>query len=302
MTYHAATGGLVIDDLHGPEPAFPIAAATRGSTRSVRQEAVARVVDAMRERLAEPLSLDEMARVAMFSPYHFHRVFRMVTGVPPSRFLTSLRMSEACRLLLTTKMRVTDVCFEVGFGSLGTFTTRFGRLVGAPPQHLRVLASRHARRSLAGLAADHEHADRHERGAVSGWIDTPSGEHCVAMLGLFTGEFPHGLPVACAVVRAPGPFSFGDVPDGSYIALAVGFPSEIGVVDAVLLNPDRLLVGTVAEPCVRPARDRSRLVALRLRPASLMDPPVVLAAPLLLAEHADAARRAARRRPAVAYA
>lgn len=303
MNECVASAGLVIDDLHGSEPALPMAIGMRGSTRFVRQEAVARVVDAMRDRVAEPLSLDEMARVAMFSPYHFHRVFRLVTGVPPARFLTSLRMSEACRLLITTQMRVTDVCFEVGFGSLGTFTTRFGRLVGAPPQHLRALASRYARRSLAELADERDESDHAQPGSVGGWVDTPLGEECVAMLGLFSGEFPHGLPIACSVVRAPGPFSFGAVPDGSYVALAVGFPLGIGVVDAVLIGPCDLLVGTRANPTVRRARDRANPIHLRLRRGSLVDPPIVLAAPLLLAEQTDAARRAAHGpRQAIAYA
>lgn len=257
----------------------------RATTRRSRRDAVERVIDTMQERVAEPLSLEEMARIAMFSPYHFHRMFRGMTGLPPAQFLSAIRMATACRLLLTTQMRVTEVCYEVGFGSLGTFTTRFGRLVGAPPQHLRCLAERHADRPLATLLAIRDGRSRAHPG-VTGWIDAPAGRSCIVMLGLFPGDCPQGLPIACAVVRAPGPFGFGSVAPGRYCVLAAGFPS-VTVVEAVLLERARLLVGAPAQPIT--CRPRLPVVVhVRLRNASIVDPPIVLAAPLLLAEQAGA--------------
>src|SRR4051812_16749660 len=88
-------------------------------------QAIQRVIVAMRQRLDEPPSLQEMAHIACFSQYYFDRLFRRVTGISPRRYMAALRMAEAKRLLLNTKLSVTDVCFELGYNSLGTFSASF---------------------------------------------------------------------------------------------------------------------------------------------------------------------------------
>jgi AraC family transcriptional regulator len=93
-------------------------------------EAVERVIVAMRERVDNTLPLYAMAEIAHLSPYHFARTFRQVTGIPPGEFLGNLRLQRAKELLLTTDLSASEVCFEVGYASLGTFTTRFTQLVG----------------------------------------------------------------------------------------------------------------------------------------------------------------------------
>ena len=109
-------------------------------TKRSHHRAVERVISAMRQRLDEEFSLQEMANVAFMSPFHFNRIFRQVTGVPPCQFMSALRLESARRLLLTTKLSVTEVCFEVGYSSLGTFTRRFTDLLGISPRSLRRLA------------------------------------------------------------------------------------------------------------------------------------------------------------------
>lgn len=236
--------------------------------------------------MADPLALEELARAALMSPYHFNRIFRLITGIPPGQFLTALRMAEAKRLLLTTPQRVTDVCFAVGFESLGTFTTRFGQLVGVAPQELRRLAERHGRRSVTYLAtADAGQSDRGDC-CVRGWVEPPPGEGCVTLVGLFDRAVPQGMPSACDVVaRTPGSFRVAGVGAGRHHVLAVGFPGAHTVLDAALLEPHKLIVGTLREP-IEVEADRAGDIRLRV----LMDapgtigPPIVLAAPLLAAE------------------
>src|ERR1044072_6247332 len=109
--------------------------ASRPDTIASHYRAVERVILAMRERLDEALTLEDLAEVAIISPFYFDRIFRQITGIPPCQFLSALRMEAAKRLLLTSSLSVTDVCFEVGYNSLGTFTTRFTQLVGLPPSH-----------------------------------------------------------------------------------------------------------------------------------------------------------------------
>jgi len=97
---------------------------------------VLRARDAIHARYAEPLRLDQLAREAALSPFHFLRIFREAFGQTPHQYLTRVRIEAAKRLLLADAP-VTDVCFEVGFQSLGSFSTLFARRVGAPPSAFR---------------------------------------------------------------------------------------------------------------------------------------------------------------------
>src|SRR5437763_15510695 len=74
----------------------------RRSTIAAHHEAVERVIRMMHHSLDEPLTLQEMSRIAYISPYHFNRIFRQITGIPPKQFLYALRVETAIRLLLTT--------------------------------------------------------------------------------------------------------------------------------------------------------------------------------------------------------
>ncbi|HUX85609.1 MAG TPA: AraC family transcriptional regulator, partial [Chloroflexota bacterium] len=109
----------------------------RASASIAHHAAVERVIHAMRQRLDEPLSLPEMAKIALFSPFHFDRIFHRITGSSPLKFLSALRMEAAIRLLLTSQLSVTDICFEVGYNSLGTFSTLFSQAIGISPVTLR---------------------------------------------------------------------------------------------------------------------------------------------------------------------
>ncbi len=97
---------------------------------------VLRARDAIHARYAEPLRLDQLAREAALSPFHFLRIFRSAFGETPHQYLTRVRIEAAKRLLLADAP-VTDVCFEVGFQSLGSFSALFARRVGAPPSAFR---------------------------------------------------------------------------------------------------------------------------------------------------------------------
>ena len=79
---------------------------------------------------AQPLSLNEIAGVAGLSKYHFLRLFRATYGITPMEYLSQRRIERAQDLLRTTNLTVTEVCFTVGFSSLGSFSSRFRRLVG----------------------------------------------------------------------------------------------------------------------------------------------------------------------------
>lgn len=96
-----------------------------------------RVRDRIDRDYAEPLDVETLARSAGFSAGHLSREFRAVYGESPYSYLMTRRIERAMVLLRRGGMSVTEACFAVGYGSLGTFTTRFTELVGVSPGRYR---------------------------------------------------------------------------------------------------------------------------------------------------------------------
>jgi transcriptional regulator GlxA family with amidase domain len=92
-----------------------------------------RARDLLRDCLGEPIALADAAAEADLSAWHFLRLFRHTFGETPHQFLTRLRIERAKDLLTVSGRSVTDICFDVGFSSLGSFSTLFARHVGASP-------------------------------------------------------------------------------------------------------------------------------------------------------------------------
>jgi len=97
-----------------------------------------RARDAMDRAYAEPLDVPTVAAVAHVSPAHFIRTFRLVFGETPHRYLQRRRVERSMFLLRETDRSVTDICFDVGFTSLGTFSRTFRRIVGETPSAYRL--------------------------------------------------------------------------------------------------------------------------------------------------------------------
>jgi AraC-like DNA-binding protein len=96
-----------------------------------------RARDAMDRAYAEPLDVRTVAAVAHTSPAHFSRSYRAVFGETPHRYLQRRRVERSMFLLRETDRRVTDICFDVGFSSLGTFSRTFREIVGETPSGYR---------------------------------------------------------------------------------------------------------------------------------------------------------------------
>jgi AraC-like DNA-binding protein len=86
---------------------------------------------------SQPLTLDAMARAAHLSKFHFAREFAAAYGETPRSYLTRRRIERAKDLLRTANLTVTEVCYLVGFSSLGSFSSRFRDLVGCSPNQYR---------------------------------------------------------------------------------------------------------------------------------------------------------------------
>ena len=96
-----------------------------------------RVRDRIDREYAQPLDVEALARGVHMSAGHLSREFKRAYGEPPYSYLMTRRIERAMALLRRGDLSVTDVCFEVGCSSLGTFSTRFTELVGVSPSAYR---------------------------------------------------------------------------------------------------------------------------------------------------------------------
>jgi AraC-like DNA-binding protein len=106
-----------------------------------------RVRDRIDREYAQPLDVEALARGVHMSAGHLSRQFRRAYGESPYSYLMTRRIERAMALLRRGDLSVTEVCFEVGCSSLGTFSTRFTELVGVPPSTYQ----RQGARVMAGM-------------------------------------------------------------------------------------------------------------------------------------------------------
>jgi AraC-like DNA-binding protein len=96
-----------------------------------------KVRDRIDREYAQPLDVEALARGVNVSAGHLSRQFKAAYGESPYQYLMTRRIERAMALLRRGDLSVTEVCFEVGCSSLGTFSTRFTELVGVPPSVYR---------------------------------------------------------------------------------------------------------------------------------------------------------------------
>ena len=248
----------------------------RVGTREAHMAAVERVIGTMRERLEDNMSLRDMAGVAYMSRFHFDRTFRDVTGVRPRQYMRALRLQAAKRLLVETSSSVTDVCFDVGYNSLGTFVRSFTDLLGVSPRRLRSLAQTGDLPSDVASVPDRPDVES----AVSGRLTLPADFKGPVFIGLFTTAIPQGAPIACTVAVNSADYQITRIRDGSYHVFALGVPWSTSPPELVLCESALRAGGVHID--VRNGR-ASGQADLMLREPSPLDPPLLVTLPALLA-------------------
>lgn len=223
----------------------------------------------MRRNLREPPSVPELAEEARITPWHFIRMFRQTVGIPPGKYLAALRIESAKILLLKTSEKVTDICFDLGFSSLGSFTSRFTSLVGVSPIAFRRLVDDFTPKDLKKRIDRQE--KWHEYPGLRGMVRAPSTFSGPVFVGLFPKSLPERYPVAGTLLMGPGAFH---IPGGA----TEGFLMAAGIASfhdptAYLIPSDNLLVGVLPLTQVSsPGR-----LEIPLRPPGPLDPPILVA-------------------------
>ena len=249
----------------------------REDTLHAYQRGVERAIQVMHARLGEPLTVDDLATVAFMSRHHFTRVFAKITGISPARFLAAIRMQEAKRLLLETDRSVTDICFDVGYNSLGTFTRIFADFVGYPPVRFRQLALpvRHATVRLLKETLPSSLPVTNVS-TISGIINCPVPLAMVTV-ALFPSAIPRSHPIECICLDESLRFSFSKRPTHRSHLFAVGLLPHATIEDALLFSRQHLAVGSIQFSQFNVMHCTHTVVLSQPR---VIDPPIVLAFPL----------------------
>lgn len=256
------------------------------------RQAVERVILAMRDHLDEFMSLKDMAKIAYISHFQFNRIFHQITGIPPVQFLYALRLNTAKQLLLMTDRSVTDVCYEVGYNSLGTFTTRFTQLVGVSPRGLRRMADRinflPLESMLDKVSQGHYLITRVPH--VIGHINSATPVEGLIFVGLFQKRIPQGRPAGGTILTGPGSFCIGPVPPGRYYIFAAALHKARDLLSYLWPEPSDLLVGVSQAPITVRSGLTNDVMEVTIRPLTLTDPPLLVSLPSLLADQSIAQR------------
>jgi AraC-like DNA-binding protein len=260
------------------------------------QDVAVKAARFLAEHALESIALTDVADHVGYSPFHLARVFERQVGVPPGQYLAAHRFQRAKELLLAGDEHVIDICYAVGFSSVGTFTRRFATAVGISPTEFRrlpdaMVTSPPEPVNIPGPA-------RHG-GVVAGSVcitaeaSAALGDASAIYVGLFRRRTARGFPVSGALLGETREFLLTDVPHGVYWLLATALPGRDG--PSGQLVPARGVVGACPVP-LRVSVDAPwhyREVVLDL--ANDWSTPVVIALPSVASRYAQDRRR--HRRP-----
>ncbi|WP_316569307.1 AraC family transcriptional regulator [Neobacillus sp. YIM B06451] len=248
-----------------------------------RQIEITEAINYIQTHLYDQITLDKLASHVSYSPYHFSRIFKEETGLPPLYFVSSMRLQRAKELLLNTNMSVRDISLEIGQQSLGTFTTRFTNSVGVTPAHFRNTQDEaeillNSLQRLDGKT-DPLHSAKNPL-SVKGTVFTDEEFEGVILVGLFPKPIPEGMPLYGTLLFSLGEFQFNNVKPGLYYLFATSV--SWGMDPRSFLIPHTTLRYKPTGPILVNGNEQVPHQDLHLRAAQLDDPPILISIPRLM--------------------
>lgn len=252
--------------------------------RAANNEAVETAIALMHANVASPLRLHELADAAYLSRFHFDRVFRTMTGVSAVAFAAALRIDAAKRLLVNGEASVTEACYALGYESLGSFVSRFSRSVGVSPGALRASSARDDGTPVVRDAEPRVRLSADGCASIGGIVSGDVPADLVVWVGAFSRGIPDGLPAGGTLLHGVGPFRIDGLSCGTYHILALGVPRATSLRGYLALGASAR-VGKGGAVVLGPA-GADRRVTIDLAVASVTDPPILVALPLVTGDGA----------------
>ncbi|WP_055106378.1 helix-turn-helix domain-containing protein [Paenibacillus ihumii] len=242
------------------------------------------VIAYIHKHIDEPLELSRLANIALYSPFHFTRIFKEKIGLPPLYYVSALRLQKAKDLLLQTNLTIRDIGLEIGQQSLGTFTTRFTERVGVTPSEFRRSAQEADEhfKSLRNLS-DWETTYTvllPGNSTIEGKIYSAVPFDGFILIGLFAKPIPEGLPLYGTLLPSLGYFRFMGVRPGTYYLMATSVSWGMQTKDFLL--PYTTLRTRSHAPIIVQPHTPVHYQEVMLHPARQVDPPILVSLPLLM--------------------
>lgn len=250
--------------------------ARHNAERVFDRRAVEQAIVKMTTQLSEPITVSALSFTYGWRRSYFSRKFAQLTGATPSQYLSAVRMQKAKRLLISTDINVTEVCFDVGYNSLGTFVRQFSSYVGLSPLAFRRAARDTYHMTIRDFASNYIAFDFRGHGTMGVNIRGP-GCYSIIVAGIFASPVPKYLPIECRWSTINGDFKFHSTENKTLWIFAVGL-HEATTIGEILLGTSDMDVGSWQIQKASPSVSQCVL----LKPQSHFSPPLVLAFPLLL--------------------
>ncbi|GAA0323948.1 helix-turn-helix transcriptional regulator [Bacillus carboniphilus] len=244
---------------------------------------VEKAIEYMKEHIEEEITTEELANYVGYSTYHFIRIFKEITGVPPRHFLSAIRIESSKQLLLHSSSTHLKTLLSIGFRSIGSFSSRFKQFVGISPKKFR-------KEQDTYVTHLELYQEKKTNSGVQGYkkpplmtchIKTPDYFKGILFVGLFPRPIPDQRPiVGTAISHTTRYCVFTDIPPGEYFVLAAGLRWG--------MNPKHYFL---SEQSIRGKSDQISVkmdsildVKVELREPLPYDPPILINLPLLLFE------------------
>ncbi len=248
---------------------------------TLMEAAVHQAIETMHDDLLCAGGIGGIAADTFYSKFHFTREFTRMAGTTPRRFLAALRINKAKELLTTTPFPVAQVGTMVGYSAVGTFSSRFSKLVGISPREWR---------ATGGRVPTTPPYPGEGTSVVHGSVTIADGLTPTTHLyiGLYPDAVPQGTPIACTILDQPGSFTLRGIPQGTWSLIA-----QASLAD----TPVRLRARATVTAWFAPEHTIQLPSQLTLTRPTLLDPPAVFEGSQMW-EHPTATPRQTGRRPA----
>ncbi len=244
----------------------------------------------IRENLHSIQSVQELAAYWGYSPYHFSREFKRLTGFTIAQFMASLKMEISIEQLVKENRSVLGSQLHAGFLSSGTFSVSFEKQTGiTPKQYQKKLHSLHKvlldyENCLESRVTSHYEPTGNEEQFYSCCVNLeypPHGKPGITFVGLFRSPIPNHKPIVGKAIVGDSVCILDKIPPGEYYLLACSVEKNSALKEYFVLK--NCLRGRIQGSVHFPTHHR-KIFSLSLRPPIDQDPPILVNLPQLLAD------------------
>jgi AraC family transcriptional regulator len=245
-----------------------------------KEKIIIRAIEYMKKHLNEEITSESLAYYVGYSPFHFSRVFKEVTGVSPRHYLSALRIEAGKQTLVNSSSSILKTLLGVGFRSMGTFSSKFKKFVGVSPKEFQNnMESLHRFMNKYDFSKE-LHSLESLAPSVTCHVLAPPSFKGIIFIGLFPRPIPDQAPiVGFALNHHRTSCTFSKVPKGKYYVLAAAVQKSLNPKHYFIL--DKALRGQAEEP-INIADNTTAYVEVTLRGPRPFDPPILINLPKVL--------------------